>query len=82
MSGMARKAAFSLPQGVAAKMPGAGARVLMAGGNGLRDAFSGEPLLDPVPMILTAYLAIEKPAQAMGRDPDRPRLLKTVTETA
>jgi len=32
-------------------------------------------------MILTAYLAIEKVAEAKGRDPDRPRLLKKVTET-
>jgi fructoselysine-6-P-deglycase FrlB-like protein len=32
-------------------------------------------------MIATAYLAIERVAVALGRDPDRPRLLKKVTET-
>ena len=81
MSNIARLAAFSLTQAAVAKMWGAGAKVLVAGGNGLPVATSGEPLLDPVPMILTAYLAIEKLAQARARDPDRPRLLKKVTET-
>lgn len=74
-------AAFSLTQVAVAKMRGAGAKVLLAGSDGLSVAASGEPLLDPVSMILTAYLAIEKLAKAMGRDPDRPRLLKKVTET-
>jgi hypothetical protein len=32
-------------------------------------------------MVQTAYLEIERLASALGRDPDRPRLLKKVTET-
>jgi fructoselysine-6-P-deglycase FrlB-like protein len=32
-------------------------------------------------MIQTAYLAIERVAQQRGRDPDKPRHLKKVTET-
>jgi fructoselysine-6-P-deglycase FrlB-like protein len=32
-------------------------------------------------MIQTAYLEIERLAVTLGRDPDRPRLLKKVTET-
>ena len=32
-------------------------------------------------MIQTAYLEIERVATALGRNPDRPRLLKKVTET-
>ena len=59
----------------------AGATVLVAETGGLAYAPSGEPLLDPISMIQTAYMAIEKIAQALGRDPDRPRLLKKITET-
>jgi hypothetical protein len=32
-------------------------------------------------MIATAYMEIERVAVSLGRDPDRPRLLKKVTET-
>jgi glutamine---fructose-6-phosphate transaminase (isomerizing) len=63
------------------KMRMAGANVLAAGQGGLPHATSGEPFLDPISMIQTAYLAIEKLARARGRDPDRPRLLKKITET-
>ena len=42
---------------------------------------AGHPLLDPISMIATAYGAIEALARARGRDPDRPRLLRKVTQT-
>jgi glucosamine--fructose-6-phosphate aminotransferase (isomerizing) len=64
-----------------AKMRKAGAEVQVVGAGGLPFAESGHVLLDPISMILTTYLAIEKVAVALGRDPDRPRLLKKVTET-
>ncbi len=44
-------------------------------------ATSGHPLLDPIAMVQSAYLEIERLATVLGRDPDRPRLLKKVTET-
>lgn len=62
------------------KMRRAGADVRVVG-EALPHAPSGHPLLDPVSMIQTAYLEIEALAQSLGRDPDRPRLLKKVTET-
>lgn len=58
-----------------------GAHVLVAEHDGLPYAPTGHPLLDPISMIQTAYLAIERVAVAHGRDPDRPHLLKKVTET-
>jgi glutamine---fructose-6-phosphate transaminase (isomerizing) len=58
------------------KMRRAGADVRV-----VEDAASGHPLLDPLAMIQTAYLEIERLASTLGRDPDRPRLLKKVTET-
>jgi glucosamine--fructose-6-phosphate aminotransferase (isomerizing) len=64
----------------AARMRGTGADVRLVGDD-LPFATSGHPLLEPVSMIATAYLAIERVAVALGRDPDRPRLLKKVTET-
>ena len=57
---------------------GADVRVV---GDGLPFAATGHALLDPISMIATAYMAIERVAVALGRDPDRPRLLKKVTET-
>ena len=64
----------------AAKMASTGADVRVVGEN-LPFAPTGHPLLDPVSMIATAYLQIERVAVSLGRDPDRPRLLKKVTET-
>jgi glutamine---fructose-6-phosphate transaminase (isomerizing) len=58
------------------KMRRAGADVRV-----VEDAASGHLLLDPLVMIQTGYLEIERLATALGRDPDRPRLLKKVTET-
>jgi glutamine---fructose-6-phosphate transaminase (isomerizing) len=62
------------------KMRRAGANLRVVG-EGLALAESGHPLLDPLAIIQTAYLEIERVAVALGRDPDRPRLLKKVTET-
>lgn len=64
-----------------ARMRAAGGRVLEIGADGVPFAATGHPLLDPVSMIQTAYLAIERIAVARGRDPDHPRLLQKVTET-
>ena len=55
--------------------------LVVAGSTGLEIVKTGDPLLDPILMIQTAYLALEKVAQVKSRDPDRPRLLKKVTET-
>lgn len=63
------------------KMRRAGAEVCTVGGGGLPYAPSSHPLLDPLSMIQTAYLEIERLSAALGRDPDRPRLLRKVTET-
>ena len=63
------------------KMRAIGAELIVAGKSGLEIAKTGDPLFDPISMIQTAYLAIEKVAQLKGRNPDRPRLLKKVTET-
>jgi glucosamine--fructose-6-phosphate aminotransferase (isomerizing) len=63
------------------KMQKVGADVKVVGSGGLGHAGTGHPMLDPITMMLTGYMAIERLAQALGRDPDRPRLLKKVTET-
>ncbi len=63
------------------KIGATGADLVVAGSYGLQIAPTGAPLFDPISMIQTAYLTIEKVAQVRGRDPDRPRLLKKVTET-
>lgn len=64
----------------AAKMRATGADVRVVG-DGLPFAPAGHALLEPISMIATAYMAIEQVAVALGRNPDRPRLLKKVTET-
>lgn len=58
-----------------------GAHVLVAEQGGLSFERTGHSLLDPISLIQTAYRFVEATAQARGRDPDRPRLLKKVTET-
>lgn len=63
------------------KLRAIGADVQAAEAGGLPYAPSGHPLLDPISMIQTAYRFVEATARARGRDPDRPRLLKKVTET-
>jgi glutamine---fructose-6-phosphate transaminase (isomerizing) len=64
-----------------ARLRATGAEVRVVDGEGLPYAATGAPLLDPVSMVTTAYLAIERLARARGRDPDRPHHLKKVTET-
>jgi glutamine---fructose-6-phosphate transaminase (isomerizing) len=58
-----------------------GADVLVAGSDDLPTVKSTHPLLEPILMIQTTYLAIEKVAITRGRNPDHPRMLKKVTET-
>ena len=63
------------------KMRKTGANILVAEIGGLPFVGTGHPYLDPISLIQTAYRFVEATAQAKGRDPDRPRLLKKVTET-
>lgn len=63
------------------KMRRTGAHVLVAEDGGLPFAPTGNSLLDPISIIQTAYRFVEATAVARGRNPDRPRLLKKVTET-
>lgn len=44
-------------------------------------ARTSDPLLDPISMIQSFYGSAERIARLRGRNPDRPRLLKKVTET-
>lgn len=73
-------AACATTQEAVARMRATGAEVRVVG-DGLPFAATGHTLTDPISMIATAYLQIERVAVALGRDPDRPRLLKKVTET-
>ena len=61
----------------------AGETVFCAGGpkGNLPWIGADHPILDPVAMLLPAYLAIEGAARARGFDPDRPPHLSKVTET-
>lgn len=68
-------------QAAIAKMRHTGARVVSIGGGGLLHVEALHPLLHPILMIQTAYLAIEQVAQQLGRNPDQPHNLKKVTET-
>jgi len=63
------------------KMRKTGAHILVAEEGGLPYARTSNSLLDPISIIQTAYRFVEATAVARGRDPDRPRLLKKVTET-
>ena len=63
------------------KLRATGALVMTVEPGGLAYAATGHPLLDGISMIETAYANIETVAQRLGRDPDRPRLLRKVTET-
>jgi glutamine---fructose-6-phosphate transaminase (isomerizing) len=64
-----------------ARLRATGADVLVVEEGGLPSTRTADPLLDPIAMIQTAYPCIEAVARARGRDPDRPRLLRKVTET-
>lgn len=63
-----------------ARLKGMGASVTVAGGD-LPVIATDHPLLSPIPMIQTAYLAIEEVARRLHRNPDKPRQLQKVTET-
>ncbi len=73
--------ALSLTREALEKMEAAGARLMAIMPGGVPYAPSRHPLLDPISMIQSGYLAIDTLARSLGRDPDRPRLLKKVTET-
>lgn len=64
-----------------ARLRAAGARVLGVEPGGLAFAATADPLLDPISMAASFYASAEALARARGRDPDRPKLLKKVTET-
>lgn len=73
-------AARSATDAAITRLTSMGAQVKVAGGD-LPVVTADHPLLTPIPMIQTAYLAIELLAQQLGRNPDTPRQLKKVTET-
>ena len=73
-------AALSGTQAAVTKLRALGAHVCFAGDD-LPIVETAHPLLSPIPIIQTAYLAIERVAQQKGRNPDKPRQLKKVTET-
>jgi glutamine---fructose-6-phosphate transaminase (isomerizing) len=62
------------------KLQDAGAQVFEVGSS-LPYAKTNHALLDPISIVQTAYMNIEKIALARGRDPDSPRHLRKVTET-
>ncbi len=74
-------AAFEMTKEATARMRKMGAELCLVGSGGLPHANTGNPLLEPIAMIPSTYLAIAELARLRGRDPDRPRLLKKVTET-
>jgi glucosamine--fructose-6-phosphate aminotransferase (isomerizing) len=73
----------SLPSTQAAiqRLKATGAKLLVVGVGGLPVVSASHPLLEPIIMIQSAYLAIEELARMRGRDPDAPRMLRKVTET-
>ena len=64
-----------------ATMRKTGARLVAVEEGGLSYVHTSASWLDPISMIQTAYGFVEATAVARGRDPDKPRLLKKVTET-
>lgn len=73
-------AALEGTKAAVAKLRAMGAHVCFVGDD-LPVVATSHALLSPIPMIQTAYLAIERVAQQRGRNPDKPRQLKKVTET-
>jgi glutamine---fructose-6-phosphate transaminase (isomerizing) len=63
------------------KIRSVGASVFAVEHGGADFAETGHVMLDPISMVQSAYLNIEAVAQALGRNPDQPRLLSKVTET-
>lgn len=60
-----------------------GCRAFVAGGTGGSLPWIGDddPICDPLCMLVPAYLAIERLARDLGRNPDAPPHLKKVTRT-
>ena len=74
-------AARETSQQAIASMRRTGAKLVEVGSTGLAIAPAGHPLLEPISIIQTAYLTIERVAAELGRNPDKPAHLKKVTET-
>lgn len=68
--------AFATTRDTAQRLNKAGARVMTPDYIRTR-----HPLLDPISLIQTFYGSAERIARRRGRNPDKPRLLKKVTET-
>jgi len=68
--------AFATTADTARRLAEAGAHVMTPD-----FARTSDPLLDPIAMIQSFYGSAERIARARKRDPDKPRLLKKVTET-
>lgn len=71
-----RDQALATTQETARRLAEAGAEVVTPD-----YAATRHPLLDPISLIQTFYGSAERIARRRGRNPDRPRLLKKVTET-
>jgi glucosamine--fructose-6-phosphate aminotransferase (isomerizing) len=71
-----RDQALATTQETARRLGQAGARVMAPD-----YAATRHPLLDPISLIQTFYGSAERISRRRGRNPDRPRLLKKVTET-
>lgn len=81
-----RDAAHAAMGDTIARLAAAGGRVFAceqgeAGVGRLRFSETGHRLLDPLAMLLSFYRLAERVARARGHDPDRPSLLRKVTET-
>ncbi|QIG47651.1 SIS domain-containing protein [Nordella sp. HKS 07] len=68
--------AFATTADTARRLAEAGAHVMTPD-----FARTSDPRLDPISMIQSFYGSAERIARARNRDPDKPRLLKKVTET-
>jgi glucosamine--fructose-6-phosphate aminotransferase (isomerizing) len=71
-----RDKALATTQGTAKLLGEAGAYVMMPD-----YAATRHPLIDPISLMQTFYGSSERIARRRGRNPDKPRLLKKVTET-
>jgi glucosamine--fructose-6-phosphate aminotransferase (isomerizing) len=71
-----RDEAWTTTQDTAERLEEAGADVMIPD-----HIVTQHPLLDPISLIQTFYGSAERIARRRGRNPDKPRLLRKVTET-
>jgi glucosamine--fructose-6-phosphate aminotransferase (isomerizing) len=76
-----RDAALSTSASAVAALRRTGAEVVTLGEGGHPYAGTEHPLLEPISLIQSMYLAIERTARRRGRNPDEPAHLRKVTET-